>query len=230
MKRSKKRLLIISSLLAVPLVAAAIAFPIFARARENARKSSCRTNLKHIALILALYAKDFDDRLPPVALHSADEVHRVRTANRKAWETGGNQVPGSPFGWCDALYPYAKSTSIYQCPCEVSDSTDSPTQRGYTDYWLNTHVAGKKRAGLNAATIFMIGDGNGHEQSNARYSKSALPANLAEDRSDDLHWQPAWPLRHLGGANYTFVDGHIKWLKPEAVSTAPGAAYTFAPH
>lgn len=42
---------------------AAILFPVFARARENARRSSCQSNLKQIALGLLQYAQDDDERL-----------------------------------------------------------------------------------------------------------------------------------------------------------------------
>ena len=225
-----KRKWIIGGIVATPFIVAIAAIPIFARARENGRWFGCQNNLKQIALAMAQYAKDFDDQLPPVALHSADEVRHVIKANGKAWKTGRTQGKVPPFGWSDSLFPYTRNTSIYNCPSEVSYGTGNPTERGYTVYWLNANVAGEKRATMKTSSTLMNGDGNSHEQSDARYSKSALLANLAEDRTDDLYWQPAWPLRHLGGANYAFLDGHVKWLKPGAVSTAPGAAYTFAPH
>src|SRR4028119_569869 len=50
--------------IAVIAILAALLFPVFARARENARKSSCQSNLKQIGLGLIQYAQDFDESLP----------------------------------------------------------------------------------------------------------------------------------------------------------------------
>jgi type II secretory pathway pseudopilin PulG len=50
--------------IAIIAILAAILFPVFARARENARRSSCASNLKQIGLALAQYAQDYDERMP----------------------------------------------------------------------------------------------------------------------------------------------------------------------
>ena len=230
MIRSRKRTVIISSIVAAPLIAAAIAFPILARARENARRSSCQNNLKQIALGLAQYTKDFDDKLPPVALHSAAEVQIIMKTNTKRGFMATQRVV-PPFGWSDGVQPYIKSICVLQCPSETSngDAMSDSTKRGYTDYWLNGRVAGRKFGEPNSSSVILNGDGNGYEQSDARYSKTGLPAVLSDETQRSDYPQSAWPLRHLYGANYAFLDGHVKWLKPAAVSTTPGATYSFAP-
>ena len=50
--------------IAIIAILAAILFPVFARARENARKSTCQSNLKQIMLGVLQYAQDYDERLP----------------------------------------------------------------------------------------------------------------------------------------------------------------------
>jgi len=50
--------------IAIIAILAAILFPVFARARENARKSTCQSNLKQIGLAFMQYAQDFDEMLP----------------------------------------------------------------------------------------------------------------------------------------------------------------------
>ncbi len=50
--------------IAIIAILAAILFPVFARARENARKSNCQSNLKQIGIGFAMYAQDFDEMLP----------------------------------------------------------------------------------------------------------------------------------------------------------------------
>jgi len=68
----------------------------------------------------------------------------------------------------------------------------------------------------------MAGEGNdGTDVTDATYSKTSLPPNWLSDRT-----KPPW--RHLGGANYLHADGHVAWLKPNEISTAPGQPHTFA--
>jgi general secretion pathway protein G len=72
-----------------------------------------------------------------------------------------------------------------------------------------------------AATL-LTGDGNdGREVADGTYNKTSLPAQWLNDYNS-----PAY--RHLGGANYGFADGHVKWLRPDEISSAPGADYTFS--
>jgi prepilin-type N-terminal cleavage/methylation domain-containing protein len=50
--------------IAIIAILAAILFPVFARARENARRASCASNLKQISLGLMQYSQDYDERFP----------------------------------------------------------------------------------------------------------------------------------------------------------------------
>src|SRR5437763_7255396 len=50
--------------IAIIAILAAILFPVFGRARENARRSSCQSNLKQIGLGLAQYTQDYDENYP----------------------------------------------------------------------------------------------------------------------------------------------------------------------
>jgi prepilin-type processing-associated H-X9-DG protein len=183
-----------------------------------------------MAIGLAQYAKDYNDHLPPLAFRPESEVKRIQQINKKrSWE---KQLPVPPFGWADGIQPYVKSVCLLNCPSEHSSPNggSEPNSQGYTDYWLNALVSGRQRAAVNSANVIMNGDGTGNDQSSdARYNKSALPASLAQDTTDAERPQSAWPLRHFGGANYSFVDGHVKWLRPYAVSASTGADYTFAP-
>jgi type II secretory pathway pseudopilin PulG len=68
-------------------ILAAILFPVFARARENARRSSCQSNLKQIALGIMQYTQDYDEKFPLV------------------WNTLSSTTI-RPFGWVDIIEPY----------------------------------------------------------------------------------------------------------------------------
>ena len=53
--------------IAIITILAAILFPVFARARENARRSACQSNLKQLGLGIAQYTQDYDERYPSVS-------------------------------------------------------------------------------------------------------------------------------------------------------------------
>lgn len=59
--------------IAIIAVLAAILFPVFAKARESARRSTCSSNLKQLALATLMYAQDYDEQFPvaPTLLLSA---------------------------------------------------------------------------------------------------------------------------------------------------------------
>ena len=57
--------------IAIIAILAAILFPVFARARENARKSTCQSNLKQIMMGVLQYAQDYDERMPTYRWNNA---------------------------------------------------------------------------------------------------------------------------------------------------------------
>ena len=80
-------------ILCIIALLAAILFPVFAHARENARKSSCMNNLKQMGIGFAQYTKDYSSF--PLAV----------VGGTKVTKSGG----GVPAGWADALEIYTKS-------------------------------------------------------------------------------------------------------------------------
>ncbi|RYG54847.1 DUF1559 domain-containing protein, partial [bacterium] len=148
--------------IAIIAILAAILFPVFGRARENARRSSCQSNLKQIGLGIMQYTQDYDENFP-LSLSLSNSV----TSN-------------PPVGWADSIQPYLKSTQIYQCPSDsVAPGTD-PTLAGYTDYWYNCNLSSPAEAAspynvsvniaalANSPLTIMVGDGVG-ENGTAAY-------------------------------------------------------------
>ena len=76
--------------IAIIAILAAILFPVFARAREKARQTSCLSNVKQITLSALMYAQDYDETLP--FGHSYG------------------------FWWYQVLQPYANNEQIFYCP------------------------------------------------------------------------------------------------------------------
>ncbi len=75
LKKAKSAFTLIELLVVIAIIAilAAILFPVFARARENARRSSCTSNLKQIGLGIIQYAQDYDEKYP-VLRNNGDPV------------------------------------------------------------------------------------------------------------------------------------------------------------
>ncbi len=85
--------------IAIIAILAAILFPVFARARENARRTSCLSNLKQIGLGVIQYQQDYDETMPMT-------------------NYGGNN--GAGFFWMDGIQPYVKSTQLFTCPSRAN--------------------------------------------------------------------------------------------------------------
>src|SRR3954468_5235423 len=82
--------------IAIIAILAAILFPVFAKARESARRSTCLSNTRQLGTAILMYAQDYDEILAPPS------VGTCQTADS--------------FGWGDLIQPYAKNTGLLQCP------------------------------------------------------------------------------------------------------------------
>ncbi len=85
--------------IAIIAILAAILFPVFARARESARKTQCLSNLKQLGTAITMYANDYDETFPELA--SGGCWGRASIANSL---------------WTRQIYPYVKNKGVYNCP------------------------------------------------------------------------------------------------------------------
>lgn len=223
--------------IAIITLLAAILFPVFARARENARRANCQSNLKQIALGITQYTQDYDERFP------------AHTRDYTTWLDYE--------GWTRAIKPYLKSEQIYQCPSQPNSDRASGTQDmwGYSDYFYNSNLGMGNISSTqcpnykftitgaeieDASDVILLGDGGRGGQHNFANS----PFNLSPGVSDTTK-RPAYVYTpghftrstinvgawrrdpedydfvkntHLAGMNIGFVDGHVKWYKPEKLT------------
>lgn len=223
---------LIEILVVVAIIAllAAILFPAFARSRENARRASCQTNLKSLALVFKQYMQDYDSKYCSTLI----------------------SLTGSPRGWADAIQPYAKSAQVLQCPSEKNAANPDPSflptladPRGYTDYAYNANLGRRNEAELAAASATILlcegitfpaespQDGNdsgspGGCEGDSTFA-GAAPGVFQLMQTGQLFNSDV--TRHLDGGNYAFTDGHVKWLRPEKIynwCTVPNSNATFA--
>jgi len=93
MKRVGFTLIELLVVIAIIAILAAILFPVFAKAREKARQSSCASNLKQLGLALMQYAQDYDERYPMMYRYMPDL-----------------------YWWADVTQPYIKNYQLLVCP------------------------------------------------------------------------------------------------------------------
>lgn len=189
--------------IAIIALLAAILFPVFARARENARRSSCQSNQKQIALGLIQYAQDYDERLPafgtagywPVQTEpyiKSEQILRCPSAPRENPVQSLGSIAKGTYGLCEDSRTGSDRNAVY-------------TRRG-------THLTEFKEA----ARTWMLVE-----------TRDAVPADYSDylDKGRGAVSTPFYtftrpedntefhPEIHLEGSNVAFVDGHVKWIK-----------------
>ncbi len=116
--------------IAIIAILAAILFPVFARARENARRTSCLSNLKQIGLGMQQYTQDYDERVVP--------YRNVGTNPYAADARVETQAKANVF-MNQLLDPYIKSAQVWACPSNPSawvniDTSSVAVDPGYKSY------------------------------------------------------------------------------------------------
>jgi len=189
--------------IAIIAILAAILFPVFARAREKARQTSCLSNVKQLMLAVMQYAQDYDETLP-VASH---------------WAANDNHLPSlTNTYWYEALEPYIANTQLLVCPSQSSGNPSAGApgygwnyqEFGYTHSSgaLQYHYSTPLGEIASPAQSILLGDcedRNARGSSGSRYlyrRDATLPLSLL-------------PARHNGGGNMGLCDGHAKWYSQQ---------------
>jgi prepilin-type processing-associated H-X9-DG protein len=180
-------------ILAVILILAALLFPAFSKVRESGRRAVCLNNLKQFGVAIQQYVSD-NDGFYPVTIK-----------------------------WGDKVMPYIKNSQIFSCPDGITDGSYNASPSIKSDYWLNslwmytvpnlpltpstppppfnkhTHEAVFVKAG----EVLLMAEGNKY------YPGKTVFSNGRES---------SWPTHHSEGANYLFLDGHVRWCLPQTLA------------
>ena len=106
----------------------AILFPVFNRVRENARRSSCQSNLKQLGLAFLQYTQDYDEVVP--CGNYPDSGDPNPPTNWRSSSIGK--------GWAGQLMPYIKNPQVFKCPSEVGrPGVATPAGTTYYSYRYN---------------------------------------------------------------------------------------------
>ncbi|HEY3333322.1 MAG TPA: DUF1559 domain-containing protein [Capsulimonadaceae bacterium] len=225
MKIRRQGFTLIELLVVIAIIAilAAILFPVFAKARDKARQTTCSSNMKQMGLALMQYVGDYDECFP---------AQRMGTASNAPT-------------WRQIIHPYIKSTEVQTCPSNTSNqyvvslatgaypattisyaassnqqglSTVSPfrtwspfTDPGYTPgvISVSTIVAPSELIGVVESVASRIGFDLADAGYNAGNAGCAVPAGGNPSPPNSCLFS-----NHSTMANYLFCDGHVKALVP----------------
>ncbi|RYX80761.1 DUF1559 domain-containing protein [bacterium] len=194
----KKAFTLIELLVVIAIIAilASILFPVFARARENARRSSCQSNLKQIGLGFAQYTQDYDEKLPPYTIGLGYGNWNYFSASAETARTTRVFQPER-----GAIYPYVKSSQIYICP------SDTLGQVSGNSYGISSCMLGPSISSFQSSALYVL-----------LSEESRDTPSMANDYlgSDDAYINATSNYianRHFDGSNVLFLDGHVKYMR-----------------
>lgn len=205
--------------IAIIAILAAILFPVFAQAREAARKASCQSNLKQLGNAIKMYSQDYDSRL----VGGGGDTF----GSAPGWD-GNNPTKTGSQQWQWVIQPYVKNWAVYKCPSDPRAANANPISYCVNNIALNDATG--LPCGTNESKIQNVADcvmlcegGNGGST-----SSGPTPTTLAVEVGGDLtlwnawnrvaHSDPGWNWsdnlpRHGDGNNVLYVDGHVKFMR-----------------
>ncbi len=215
MRSHRRGFTLIELLVVIAIIAilAAILFPVFARAREAARATGCRSNLKQLGMAAAMYEQDYDEICMPAFTR----------------QVGGEL-------WYDLADPYVKNMSrsgasynlngkVFSCPSAPTPTTDPVNLRrpyGYNFVYLGRGTTTVSLAALQApaSTIRIVEiwriDGTFPAPGIGSYL-AYPPSNGSAANIFPRDW-------HSDMSNVLFVDGHVKSMKRNQIMMLGGGA------
>ncbi len=227
--------------IAIISILAAILFPTFARARENARRTSCLSNLKQMGLAVMQYTQDFDEKYPQALNRTAQNP-----PDGYFWTAG-------TWFWPQTLFAYHKSSAVLYCPSApvhpVMTTPPIGAPRPFNgNYGANTMVMAYDTASVAtqrpavslaalqtpASTYLLLDSGTYITAPRdtpgvagitlplafAAYfpgTSKLVPPSRANIITDPDLKRDFDTGRHFDGVNIAYADGHAKWQKVTTV-------------
>ncbi len=181
--------------IAIIAILAAILFPVFAKAREKARQSSCLSNVRQLAVAVLMYAEDYSGTLPVAVACKPDFSY--------CWAT------------MELLEPYVNNRQIWLCPDDPEGAIDLsafPGLHRYSYGW-NKAVFAYKVPGLPQGDVLSLTAIPRPTETTAFWDGHQVGMAVLT-----CH-------RHSDGADVSFLDGHGKWYQRNSPPPQCGPDY-----
>lgn len=227
-KRNAFTLIELLVVIAIIAILASILFPVFARARENARRTSCLSNLKQIGLGIMQYTQDYDERLPQALYNTSQTYSGTEVTPAKSFTTTTGALTRDHYlTWMDFIFPYVKSTQVFVCPSASIDTSVTPNRKptdtpsyGYNnifggDFNYKTSY-GDPSYGVPSGSISLAAINRAAETIMVLdfFDPGAITATPRAHMGWVVSADPNVRKRvipHLEGGNIGYADGHAKW-------------------
>jgi prepilin-type N-terminal cleavage/methylation domain-containing protein/prepilin-type processing-associated H-X9-DG protein len=205
MRRNRLAFTLIELLVVIAIIAilAAILFPVFAKAREKARQTSCLSNLKQLGVAFLMYSQDYDEKLCLGYTYGS--------------------AKGGAYGeaWYDLVQPFVKNLKILTCPGAGNSLImgDDGLQIGYGYNYPLSDIRADTNSAYVVSTLASI----------TKPSETILVVDQNGNSKTSYGWVYPWgfgfwdtniSFRHNNGTNTLFVDGHSKWMNKSAMSAS----------
>jgi prepilin-type N-terminal cleavage/methylation domain-containing protein/prepilin-type processing-associated H-X9-DG protein len=201
--------------IAIIAILAAILFPVFAQAREAARKASCQSNFKQLTLAFNMYSTDADGNAVPAATLVAPNYTFpngcvIGSAGCGGYASGSQMCCSL---WGHSLYPYIKNTGVFSCP---SNSYKYPgNYHPYGGVSANPLAVGACGSPMNEATFEKPADTILFVDSGTKGLGGAGDYYLAWWGTAFANNATTVAPRHSETVTVGFVDGHVKAFKAD---------------
>lgn len=220
MRRHGFTLIELLVVIAIIAILAAILFPVFARARENARKATCQSNLKQIGAATRMYLQDYDETYMVALMICPGTPGRI---------VGGRYyIP-------ELVAPYCKNDKVWLCPSDSARGWPSAPGQDAVQPYLRVSYGFNLQPGPQtpSTSTVLFGIAGRSEALVANPAETPMWTDSMSAASSSLHvvapnaftaWTSdtagfgndvylAGDVRHNEGVNICFHDGHVKWVK-----------------
>lgn len=218
--------------IAIIAILAAILFPVFAQAKEAAKKTQAISNVKQLGTAFAMYQADYEDAYPLAFSQRPDGTFRTVVGhpiphnslpNDAVWSAAAGLNSASVF-WANAVQPYIKNWGLYELPgkrvvkANSTDQSVNPATSGFTYNGLFSGISASEVVSVSIVPILWTGNGDTATIGRA-YTSPALNCGAPNigcrfnaSGPPQTPFTPIAGMGSFGSINFGSWDGNTSWV------------------